>query len=102
VFPGLLLIFLRHRRRSWNLALRSRDTPQTAPERVLWEEKRREDELRSLDIRVVRIADADLGGGWPRTESRLRTLLAAPGPSRRLFTATPGARGPPLRVKLTL
>ena len=32
-----------------------------SPERVLWDEKRREDELRALDIRVVRIADADLG-----------------------------------------
>lgn len=51
------------------------------PERVLWEEKRREDELRALDIRVVRIVDADLVGGWPATEGRLRTLLASPGPA---------------------
>ena len=40
-----------------------------SPEQVLWEEKRREDELRALDIRVVRIADADLGAGWPATSS---------------------------------
>ena len=58
------------------------------PERVLWEEKRREDELRALDIRVVRIADADLGAGWPRIENRLRELLGRPGPSIRRFTAT--------------
>jgi hypothetical protein len=63
------------------------------PERVLWEEKRREDELRSLDIRVVRIADADLGPHWPSTEQRLGALLAGPGPARRLFTATPRVRG---------
>ena len=36
------------------------------PRQVWWDEKRREDELRSLDIRVVRIADADLGSRWPR------------------------------------
>ena len=29
---------------------------------VLWDEKRREDGLRGLDIRIVRVADADLGG----------------------------------------
>jgi predicted transcriptional regulator of viral defense system len=64
-----------------------------SPEQVLWDEKRREDELRALDIGVVRIADADLGHGWPRTEGRLRELLASPGPSLRRFTATPRLRG---------
>jgi hypothetical protein len=64
-----------------------------SPERVLWEEKRREDELRALDIRVVRIADADLGPNWPSTELRLGALLAEPGPARRRFTSTPRARG---------
>jgi hypothetical protein len=63
------------------------------PERVLWEEKRREDELRALDIRVVRIADQDLGARWPTTESRLRTLLASTGPAIRSFTATPRRAG---------
>jgi predicted transcriptional regulator of viral defense system len=62
------------------------------PERVLWEEKRREDELRALNIRVVRIVDADLGAPWPRTEGRLRELLASPGPAGRRFTATPADR----------
>lgn len=64
-----------------------------SPERVLWEEKRREDELRSLDIRVVRIADADLDARWLRVESRLRQVLATPGPLIRRFTATPRTRG---------
>lgn len=64
-----------------------------SPERVLWEEKRREDELRALDIRVVRIAEADLGSDWPRTERRLRGLLASPGPSPRRFVATPRVLG---------
>ncbi|MFD2092952.1 hypothetical protein ACFSHS_15360, partial [Blastococcus deserti] len=62
-------------------------------ERVLWEEKRREDGLRALDIRVVLVADADLGNGWPATEERLRRLLATPGPPLRRFSATPRARG---------
>lgn len=63
------------------------------PERVLWEEKRREDELRALDIRIVRVADADVASGWPRVESRLRDLLAVSGPSPRRFTATARQRG---------
>jgi hypothetical protein len=64
-----------------------------SPERVLWEEKRREDELRALDIRVLRVADADLGNRWPLVEHRLAALLATPGPSPRRFTATSRARG---------
>ena len=65
-----------------------------SPERVLWEEKRREDELRSLDIRFVRIADADVSPGrWPEVERRLRELLASPGPAIRRFTAIPRMRG---------
>lgn len=64
-----------------------------SPERVLWDEKRREDELRGLDIRVVRVVDADLDGGWPRVEARLRGLLASPGPSVRRFTATARTHG---------
>ena len=63
------------------------------PEQVLWEEKRREDELRALDIAVVRIADVDLGPAWPRTEDILRRLLARPAPVGRRFTATPRVRG---------
>jgi hypothetical protein len=64
-----------------------------SPERVLWEEKRREDEIRALDIRVLRVADSDLGDRWPATERRLRALLASPGPAVRSFTATPRQAG---------
>jgi hypothetical protein len=59
-----------------------------SPEQVLWEEKRREDELRALDIGVVRVADADLGANWPRVEDPLRHLLGRPRPTGRRFTAT--------------
>jgi hypothetical protein len=62
-------------------------------ERVLWEEKR-EDELRALDIRFVRIVDPDLGPArWPAVEARLRHLVASPGPAIRRFTAVPRTRG---------
>ncbi|MGY1660714.1 type IV toxin-antitoxin system AbiEi family antitoxin domain-containing protein [Geodermatophilus sp. SYSU D00705] len=64
-----------------------------SPERVLWEEKRREDELRALGVRVVRVADADLGAGWPALERRLRGLLAVPGPVVRPFEAVPRELG---------
>jgi hypothetical protein len=64
-----------------------------SPEQVLWEEKRREDEMRSLDIRVVRIADADLGERWPAIAARIASLLATPGPAVRRFTAVPRSRG---------
>ena len=61
--------------------------------RVLWEEKRREDELRALDIGAVRVADADLGRRWPVTETRLRGLLGRPGLAVRRFTAAARDRG---------
>jgi hypothetical protein len=64
-----------------------------APARVLWEEKRREDDVRALDIRVIRIVDADIERGWPRMEARLLDQLARPGPTKRAFTATPRERG---------
>jgi hypothetical protein len=64
-----------------------------SPERVLWDEKRREDELRALDIRVVRVADADLGARWTSIETQLGRLLSVPGPSIRRFTTTSRAHG---------
>lgn len=64
-----------------------------SPGQVLWEEKRREDALRALDIRVVRIADADVGSGWAATEQRLRQLTSTPGPTDRRFTVHPRTRG---------
>ncbi|WP_409328494.1 type IV toxin-antitoxin system AbiEi family antitoxin domain-containing protein [Trujillonella humicola] len=59
------------------------------PAQVLWEEKEREDLLRSLDIGVVRITDTDLYSRWPRTEARLLDLTSRPGPALRRFTVTP-------------
>ena len=67
--------------------------PWRDPGTVLWKEKRREDELRGLDIRVVRIADADLGTAWPAVEARVRRLISTPGPAVRRFTAVPRANG---------
>lgn len=67
--------------------------PWRDPGRVLWEEKRREDELRALGIRVARVVDADLGVAWRQTERRLGQWFAEPGPTRREFTATPRERG---------
>jgi hypothetical protein len=63
------------------------------PGQVLWEEKRREDALRALDIRVARMADADAGSRWPAMEQHLRRLTSSPGPARRRFTAQPRPLG---------
>jgi predicted transcriptional regulator of viral defense system len=55
------------------------------PGEVAWDEKRREDRLRSLDVRVVRVVQADL----PRLEGpaqRVRELLARPLEGPRRFT----------------
>jgi hypothetical protein len=57
-----------------------------SPAQVVWDEKRREDQVRALGVRFVRIADADLGAGWPAVVQRLRQLLAAPLPGPRPFT----------------
>ena len=63
------------------------------PREVLWEEKRREDELRALDIRIVRVADGDLDARWVEVERNLGARLALPGPAVRRFTATARAAG---------
>lgn len=57
---------------------------------VLWEEKRREDEIRDLGVRMVRVVHADLGGGWP---DRLRQLLATRVVGARRFHAVPAVTG---------
>jgi hypothetical protein len=64
-----------------------------SPGQVAWEEKRREDALRRLGIRVVRIADADLGDRWPAVATGIADLLATPGPAVRRFAATSRTRG---------
>lgn len=67
--------------------------PWRDPGRVLWEEKRREDDLRALGVRIARVADADLGDRWPGVERRLARMLTEPGPAHREFTAVPRTRG---------
>jgi putative AbiEi antitoxin of type IV toxin-antitoxin system len=62
-----------------------------SPARVLWEEKRREDRLRDLDIRVLRVVRADLGPAWERVRARLATLLATPLTGPRRFTVVCGS-----------
>jgi len=56
----------------------------SSPGKVLWEEKRREDAMRALGVRFVRVVNADLGVPWPDTAARIGGLLAAPyvGPRR--------------------
>lgn len=59
-----------------------------SPGEVLWREKRREDRLRAVGIRVVRIAAADLSGPEELALlARLRRMLAEPVLSRRSFRA---------------
>jgi hypothetical protein len=59
--------------------------PRTSPGEVLWQEKRREDRLRDVGVRVVRVVNDDLGPEWPRKSSRIRDILAAPYVGERRF-----------------
>ena len=63
---------------------------------VLWKEKRREDRMRDLGIRFVRIVNEDLGAPWPQRAGRIRDLLAVPYVEDRRFrtvsTAEPARR----------
>jgi predicted transcriptional regulator of viral defense system len=54
------------------------------PTEVLWEEKRREDDIRAVDVRMVRIVNEDFGPRWQRVVGRLRALVSTPyvGPRR--------------------
>jgi hypothetical protein len=62
---------------------------------ALWHEKRREDEIRDLGIRVLRVVQDDLGASWNVKADRLRALLALrlPGPRRFTTVPTSGRRG---------
>jgi hypothetical protein len=64
---------------------------------VLWEEKRREDAIRDLGIRMVRIVQADVGAAWPATADRLRSLLGVPLVGARRFSVV---RKPDWRLRL--
>lgn len=67
------------------------------PGDVLWEEKRREDAVRALDVRIVRVAQEDRS---PRRRlelaTRVRSLLAVPlsGPRRFTVVRTPEPGSP--------
>jgi hypothetical protein len=64
-----------------------------APAEVLWREKRTEDLMRSVGIRVVRVVAGDVFSGWPALAARTRRELASPGPVLRAFRAVPRASG---------
>jgi hypothetical protein len=66
-----------------------------SPGEVLWQEKRREDQVRGLDVRFVRIVKADLGRPWPGVTARIAQMLAVPYTGPRRYTVVrrpePGA-----------
>jgi hypothetical protein len=64
-----------------------------SPAQVLWAEKRAEDALRSVGIRVIRVVQADVTEGWPALVARTRWELAAPVPALGTFRAVPRQRG---------
>ena len=59
----------------------------SSPGEVLWKEKRREDQMRALGIRVVRVVNDDLGPPWPSMAGRIGGLLATPYVGPRRFRA---------------
>jgi predicted transcriptional regulator of viral defense system len=59
----------------------------SSPGKVLWKEKRREDRMRAVGVRVVRVANEDLGAPWPQVAARIGGLLAAPYIAPRSFRA---------------
>jgi predicted transcriptional regulator of viral defense system len=61
----------------------------SSPGKVLWKEKRREDAMRSLGVRFVRVGHEDLGSPWPGTAAHIAGLLAAPYIGPRRFHAVP-------------
>jgi hypothetical protein len=63
------------------------------PEGELWQEKRKEDLLRSFGIRFVRVTSIDLGDQRDALDGTVRRLLSAPGPTELEFRAVPRAHG---------
>ncbi|TQN37472.1 hypothetical protein FHU33_4124 [Blastococcus colisei] len=61
----------------------------SSPGEVLWKEKRREDRMRAVGVRVVRVVNDDLGPPWPEMAARIGGLLAAPYVGPRRFRAVP-------------
>ena len=64
-----------------------------SPADVLWAEKRAEDALRAVGIRVVRVVTSDVLGDWPALAARTRRELANPVPTLGAFSAVPRTRG---------
>jgi hypothetical protein len=62
-----------------------------SPGEVLWKEKRREDRMRDVGVRVVRVVNGDLGAAFAQKASRVRSLLAAPYVGERHFRTVPSA-----------
>jgi hypothetical protein len=56
-----------------------------SPAQVAWDEKRREDRIRAVDVRVVRIVDEDFGPQWSRVVAGIRDRLATPYVGARRF-----------------
>ena len=65
-----------------------------SPARALWQEKRREDAPRDLDIRVLRVVRADLGPAWERVGGRRASPLAMPVAGPRRLTVVRGSVPP--------
>jgi predicted transcriptional regulator of viral defense system len=61
----------------------------SSPGEALWKEKRREDRIRAVGIRFVRVVNGDLGQPWPGMAARIGSLLAAPYVGPRRFRAVP-------------
>lgn len=68
----------------------------SSPGEVLWKEKRREDRMRDVGVRVVRVADEDIRVARAQKMARIRDLLAAPYVGERQFrtvlSTEPGRR----------
>ena len=62
---------------------------ESAPGKVLWDEKRREDAMRAFGVRFVRIANEDLGPTWPGIAARIGGMLATPYIGPRRYRAVP-------------
>jgi hypothetical protein len=60
-----------------------------SPAQVAWDEKRLEDQLRAVGIRVVRPTVTDVFAGWPALHARVARMVAAPTPRLEAFTAVP-------------
>lgn len=56
-----------------------------SPAQVAWDEKRREDRIRAVDVRMVRIVSEDFGPLWSHVVGRIRSLLATPYAGARRF-----------------